>query len=155
IDSAFNPAVNDSVNAIIVQPDGNIVIGGYFTAPRNRIARVKVDGSLDSAFNPDANDFAFAMATQADGKILVAGGFTGPNRGATARNRIARLNPDGSVDNAFDPNANDIVYGVAVQADGKILIGGAFTTLNGGAITRNHIARLNANGTIDMAFNPD
>src|SRR5689334_18125822 len=55
-----------------------------------------------------------------------------------------------------DPKANDAVRAIAVQSDGKILIGGAFTSLapNGGAaITRNHIARLNPDGTLDTAFN--
>src|SRR5207245_836777 len=57
----------------------------------------------------------------------------------------------------FDPNANGTVYVVVVQPDGKILIGGDFTTLspNGGiAVTRNRIARLNPDGTLD-AFNPN
>jgi hypothetical protein len=58
----------------------------------------------------------------------------------------------------FDPNANGTVYVVVAQPDGKILIGGAFTTLspNGGvALTRNHIARLNPDGTLDATFNPN
>src|SRR5438128_311155 len=58
----------------------------------------------------------------------------------------------------FDPNANSAINVVVVQADGKILIGGGFTTLspNGGAaVMRNHIARLNADGTLDTAFNPN
>ena len=59
---------------------------------------------------------------QADGKILIGGGFT--TIGGVARNYIARLNPDGSLDTGFNPNANDYVYSIAVQADGKILIGG-------------------------------
>ena len=58
----------------------------------------------------------------------------------------------------FDPNANGTVRAVVVQPDGKILLGGDFTTLspNGGApVTRNHIARLNPDGTLDIAFNPN
>src|SRR6202795_3848695 len=58
----------------------------------------------------------------------------------------------------FDPNANDTINVVVVQPDGKILIGGDFTSLspNGGvAVTRNHIARLNADGTLDTVFNPN
>ena len=57
----------------------------------------------------------------------------------------------------FDPNANGTVRVVVVQSDGKILLGGDFTTLapNGGTtVTRNHIARLNPDGTLDTAFNP-
>src|SRR5207253_10841109 len=53
----------------------------------------------------------------------------------------------------FDPNANDTVRVVVVQPDGKILIGGDFTTVLG--VTRNHIARLNPDGTLDTAFNPN
>src|SRR5438034_76688 len=58
----------------------------------------------------------------------------------------------------FDPNADGTIQVVVVQPDGKILIGGEFTTLspNGGAaVTRNHIARLNPDGTLDIAFNPN
>src|SRR5437773_10385955 len=58
----------------------------------------------------------------------------------------------------FDPNANGTINVVVVQPDGKILIGGAFTTLspNGGAaVTRNHIARMNPDGTLDTAFDPN
>ena len=59
---------------------------------------------------------------------------------------------------AFDPNANGVIRVAVVQSDGKILIGGDFTTLspNGGAtVTRNRIARLNPDGTLDTAFNPN
>jgi hypothetical protein len=58
----------------------------------------------------------------------------------------------------FDPNANGTIRVVVVQPDGKILIGGDFTSLapNGGvSVTRNRIARLNADGTLDTAFNPN
>jgi uncharacterized delta-60 repeat protein len=58
----------------------------------------------------------------------------------------------------FDPKPNDQVRVVVVQPDGKILMGGDFTTLspNGGpTVTRNRIARLNADGTLDTAFNPN
>src|ERR1700682_3610762 len=53
----------------------------------------------------------------------------------------------------FDPNANGIVSVVVVQPDGKILIGGSFTTVLG--VTRNGIARLNTDGTLDIAFDPN
>src|SRR5688572_15636425 len=58
----------------------------------------------------------------------------------------------------FDPNANGAIRVVVVQPDGKILIGGDFTTLSprgGAAVTRNRIARLNPDGTLDTAFNPN
>ncbi len=69
------------------------------------------------------------------------------------RNYVARLNTDGTLDSSFDPNPNNAVYALGVQADGKILIGGIFTDVGG--VTRNRIARLNPNGTLDISFNPN
>ncbi len=82
-----------------------------------------------------------------------------PNGGApVTRNHIARLNADGTLDTGFNPNANGLVYAIAVQSDGKILLGGLFTTLSpngGGTVTRNRMARLNPDGTLDAAFDPN
>ena len=92
--------------------------------------------------------YVLALAVQADGKILVGGDFTtlgGGGTGTTTRNQIGRLNADGSLDTSFDPGADGDVSALAVQADGKILVGGPFTTLGGGGTgttTRNHIGRL-------------
>ncbi|MFN2622810.1 MAG: delta-60 repeat domain-containing protein, partial [Chthoniobacterales bacterium] len=170
VDTAFNPNANADVDAIALQADGKILLGGFFTTlspnggatvTRNRIARLNADGTLDTAFNPNANGSVRSIALQADGRILAGGQFTtlSPNGGAAVtRNRIARLNTDGTLDTPFDPNANNTVFAIAVQANGKILAGGFFITLtpNGGAaVTRNRIARLNADGTIDMTFDPN
>src|SRR5207244_2226379 len=77
-----------------------------------------------------------------------------PNGGVSVtRNRIARLNPDGTLDTAFNPNANGGVYTIAVQADGKILAGGAFTSIGGQ--TRNRIARLDATTGLADSFDPN
>src|SRR5438128_8811130 len=116
-------------------------------------AAVRGQSALDG-FDPNANGNVSSIAVQADGKILIGGDFTtlSPNGGAAVtRNHIARLNPDGTLD-AFNPNANGTVYGIAVQADGKILAGGLFTSIGGQ--TRNRIARLNSDGTLD-AFDPN
>ena len=116
--------------------------------------------SLDTSFNPGANGSVCALAVQPDGKILVGGDFTtlgGGGTGTTPRNRIGRLNADGSLDTSFNPGANGGVYALAVQPDGKILVGGDFTTLGGGGTgttTRNCIGRLNADGSLDTSFNP-
>ncbi len=161
VDSTFNPHANFDVRALAVQADGKILLGGQFTTlangatARNSIARLNADGSVDSTFDPNANSTVLALAVQADGKILMGGQFTTLANGATARNHIARLNADGSVDTTFDPNANSTVHALAVQADGKILLGGQFTTLANGATARNRIARLNADGSVDSAFNPN
>ncbi len=82
---------------------------------------------------------------------MIGGSFT--TVGGTARNRMARLNADGTLDTGFNPNASDQVYSTAVQADGKIVFGGQFTTVGGTA--RNRMARVNADSTLDPGFNPD
>src|SRR2546421_2803981 len=110
--------------------------------------------AVDS-FDPNANGPVRVVVVQADGKILIGGDFTtlAPNGGpAVTRNHIARLNPDGTLDTAFNPNANSGVYAIAVQADGKILAGGDFTYMSGRP--RANIARLDATTGVPDSFNP-
>ena len=138
--------------------DGKFIVGGDFTStqpvPRTRIARVQGDGTLDASFNPGvgANGVVYAVAVQADGKIVIGGTFT--SVGGTARTRIARLNADGTVDATFVPTTgcDGDVRTVAIQADGRVVIGGDFTNVN--SVSRPRIARLNTNGTLDATFNP-
>jgi uncharacterized delta-60 repeat protein len=146
-----------SVNAIAYQPDGKILIGGYFATVSgvaiNNIARLNTDGTLDTAFNPnaDSDGAVFSVAVQADGKILLGGDFIGIN--GQQRQRIARLNPDGTLDTAFNPNSNGGIRSIAVQADGKVLAGGLFSTIGGQ--TRINIARLDATTGLADSFNPN
>ena len=120
-------------------------MGGVTTLgsePRTNIARLNADGTLDSGFNPGANSTVFSLATQTDGKILVAGLFT--KLCGQPRSRIARLNADGTLDSGFNPDPGGDypgVYALALQADGKIMVGGSFSTLGGQA--RSNIGRLN------------
>src|SRR5947209_17790685 len=96
-------------------------------------AAVRGQSALDG-FDPNANGTVYVVVVQPDGKILIGGDFTtlSPNGGAAVtRNRIARLNPDGTLDTAFDPNADGSVFAISVQAEGKILVGGAFTSIVG------------------------
>ena len=119
-------------------------------------------GGLDDTFRPSptaslsqhgANSHVRALAVQSDGEIVVGGDFT--SVGGTGRNRIARLNANGSRDDTFTPGsgANGTVNAIAVQSDGKVIFGGAFTSVDG--TTRNRLARLNSNGTLDTTFNPN
>ena len=167
----FNPTANSIVNAVAVQPDGKILIGGYFTeltpegygtSASNYIARLNHDGTVDSSFTPQANGVVRTIVLQANGQVLIAGEFTsvtGTGGTATARNYLARLNANGSLDTTFDPNPNAIVYAIAAQTNGQLIIGGAFTSVqaNGAsaATTRNHIARLNADGSLDATYDPN
>ncbi|HWL16972.1 MAG TPA: putative Ig domain-containing protein, partial [Opitutus sp.] len=171
VDYSFSSDVNGQINALAVQPDGRIVIGGAFTAVNgttlNRLARLNADGSPDTSFNPNLTGGLTpevrAIALQLNGQIVVGGGFTTVQaNGAaapTTRNRIARFNADGSLDAAFNPNANGLVLSLAVEPDGQILVGGGFTSVhpNGAATatTRNRIARLNSDGTVDTTFDPN
>ena len=113
---------------------------------RRDIGRLNADGTVDLGFNPGASGFAtndavFSLALQADGKILVGGRFN--TLGGQSRNYIGRLNADGTLDQGFNPGVgggSDFVSSLALQADGKILVGGQFTTLGGQS--RNNIGRL-------------
>jgi len=167
-DLSFDPGANGNITAILLQPDGKIVVAGDFTmlggggtgtTPRNHIGRLNADGSLDTGFDPGSNGSIFGLGLQQDGNIVVGGLFStlgGGGTGTTTRHNIGRLNADGSLDASFDPGANGEVATIALQRDGKILVGGAFTGVGGGigATTRNHVARLNADGTVDAAFDP-
>ena len=115
--------------------------------------------SVDPTYDPGANQTVNVLAVQPDGKMIVGGNFTGLGgvTGTTTRNRIGRLNVDGTVDPSFNPGTNGPVLAVAVQADGKILAGGNFSAAGGGTgllAVRQHIARFNADGTLDTGFNP-
>jgi uncharacterized delta-60 repeat protein len=168
----FNPGANSIVNAIVIQPDGKMLMGGYFTnlTPEGSVttghgylARINHDGSVDSTFSPNANGVVRTLALQANGQVIVAGDFktmqgTGGS-GPVSRNYLARLNADGSLDNTFNPNVNGTVFAVAYQPNGQVVIGGEFTTVqaNGASAptTRNHVARLNADGSLDVTFDPN
>ena len=143
------------IYSVALQPDGKVLVGGLFgNGTNNNIARLNANGSLDNSFRSGAgaNSTVNSVVAQSDGKILIGGDFTMVN--GTNRNRIARLNTDGSLDNSFNPGTgvNSPVSEVAFQSDGKVLIGGSFTDFNG--TERNSIARLNANGSLDVTFNP-
>jgi uncharacterized delta-60 repeat protein len=160
LDASFNPGTgaNYSVGTTSIQSDGKIIIGGAFTSyngtPRNYITRLNTDGSLDASFNQGTGAIGNVITTsiQSDGKIIIGGGFTIYN--GTHINRIARLHADGSLDASFNPESgpNILVSSTSIQSDGKIIIGGAFTSYNG--TPRNYIARLNTDGSLDASFNP-
>lgn len=159
-DTSFVFPNSDSaaVSSIALHEDGKFVVGGSFTAPygspQNKILRFNNDGTQDYSFGPIANSAVRSLAIQSDGKILIGGDFTNIQiSGGGVRNRIARLKTDGTMDTGFNPNADGAVSSFALQADGKILVGGSFGMIGG--VTRNKVARLNVDGTLDADFNPN
>jgi uncharacterized delta-60 repeat protein len=152
---------NNDVVHISKQSDGKFIIVGWFTTWNgttvNRIVRLNSDGTRDTTFTTNAGTAAsgtvYSSSVQSDGKIIVAGDFTSWN--GTTVGRIVRLNSDGTRDTTFTTNAgtgaSSWILHTAIQPDGKILLGGNFTTWNG--VTANRVVRLNSDGTLDTTFN--
>jgi uncharacterized delta-60 repeat protein len=103
--------------------------------------------SLNGGFNDQPED----AKEDSSGKIVMVGRFT-TYRGQSF-NRIVRLNSDASIDNTFNVGSgfNNGVASLAIQPDGKIIVGGVFTSYNG--TPANGIIRLNSDGTVDNSFN--
>ena len=103
------------------------------------------NGTLDLGFNPDIDGTVRAIVEQTDGKILVGGSF---QINGIVRN-IARLNADGSLDSSFAAttdisSAGSGVLAIVQLVDGRIVIGGGFSLVNG--VARRRIALLNQDG---------
>ena len=159
VDTAFDTKVG-GLNTMAVQPNGKLLVSDSYIAAGGgivgRIARLNIDGTSDTDFiahefiaDPTANrnNGGYPIAVQADGKIVTV----------TTKN-IARLYSNGTKDTSFNFNNNSARSGnyidnISVQTDGKFVIGGNFTTVGG--LTRNYVARVNANGTVDTGFNPN
>lgn len=157
-------AITGSVFSVAVQSNGKIIAGGSFTRAgatnRGGIARFHRDGTLDQSFMPqttvESNFTVRAMVWQPDGKIIIGGLFSSYD--GFPRNGLARLHPDGSLDETFDPQlehrtGNRVrVEALALATDGGLYVGGSFTHANG--VPRQSFAKLYNNprmfiGTID------
>ena len=153
VDGSFVPGSYSYVNALAVQSDNKVIIGGG--SQTGYVYRLNADGSLETTFTNYSSGPSgpiYAVAIQSDGKIIIGGSFTSFN--GTSRYNIARLNTDGSLDTSFLyglTGASSAVRCLQVQADGKILIGGDFNSVNG--TSRGHFARLTSTGTLDTGFN--
>ena len=154
--SAVNQNNDQMITSAAVQPDGKVIaVGRIETGPGNGISRYNADGTADVAFNNQTrqlgvNATTWTVAVQADGKILAGGQFGVPAPG------LLRLNADGTLDQPFSDNTRFLLDGgvwhLIPLPSGKILIGGAFENLNG-ALGSKYFARLNSDGTPDVAFN--
>lgn len=180
VDGGFSPKPDAEVKSVVVEPNGNILIGGAFTSlsPKHygpytyhRVARVIVGpgethGFIDGSFTPHPNGDVDSVALQKDGKVLIGGAFTQVRAadGVTMinRRRIARVSSTYGHPDSFDPrvtlgaestDTTSRVHSIVVQADGKIVFGGLFSSVNPGALTPAiSIARFNDNGTLDTTF---
>jgi uncharacterized delta-60 repeat protein len=173
IDTTFaNPNVNGQVTSIAVQTNGDILIVGQFTTLQpataatgtnvDFIARLTSNGTPDPAFVTNSGGPIRQIQLQSDGRMIINGTVGTLTYGTSAyvsARYIARLNRDGTPDATFLPSPNYAVNWVALQTDGKMVLGGSFTqiqpngTLN--PATRNGLARLNPDGTLDQNFNPN
>lgn len=158
VDGPFSASLDGAAYALVPQPDGRVLVGGDFRTingvPRLNVGRLLSNGSVDFTFDPGVgvNQWVRAMTLWYDGRVIIAGGFTRVN--GVARNRVARLHPNGSVDLTFDPGPgpSEAVEAVALAGAGRLLIGGAFTSVAG--LSRGRVARLNHDGSVDPIFNP-
>lgn len=156
VDQSFHPGLGagGGVKCVLVQPDGRILISGFFSTyngvARSFIARLGKDGTLESSFHPQPNNWVTVMLLQPDGKIVIGGSFTEVD--GVARNRIARLHRDGTLDMAFDPGdgCNGMVNALARDASGRVYVGGEFTEVDGAVCNR--LARLLPTGARDDDF---
>lgn len=153
--------IGGNTSSVAIQADQKILAGGNFTSFNTSLAmslvRLNTNGTVDTAFNTNLGTGFDATVdkifVQADQKILVSGQFTQLN--GNTRNRLVRLNSDGTLDTTFATNIgtgfNNEVHTVFQQADLKIVVGGEFTSFNGGTVSG--IVRLNSDGTPDTTFN--
>ncbi len=137
--------LSSAVYAMLSQPDGKVILGGYDvridSGSGRMLARLNADHSPDTTFSASADGPVFCFAAQADGNILVGGAFTMLN--GVSRLGLGRLTADGALDTAFNPavtGTNIGVYAVAPQPEGKICVAGTFTNIGGS--TRYNFARL-------------
>jgi uncharacterized delta-60 repeat protein len=145
------------VRCFKILSDGKMLIsdssGSYSGASTSTFFKIDSNGFVDPTFKKPTggSNNIEAIDIQTDNKIIVGGTFT--TYSGTSKNRIARLNSNGIIDNTFviGSGFNNTVTSICVQSDGKILVGGSFTSYSG--VTRNGMARLNSNGSLDSSFN--
>lgn len=139
---------NKEISTFDLLPDGKILIvksdpRPVFENPQSEILRLNADGTIDNTFDAGASPDGRinAVLSLSTGKIFVGGKFT--NFGGGARGNLAQLNPDGSL-NANTYNLNDEVLSLAVDSEGRVLVGGSFTTISVGNSNsvRSYAARL-------------
>jgi uncharacterized delta-60 repeat protein len=165
LDSSFvSPSLSVATKTVI-QPNGKVIAVGRFAAsaslPSGGVMRFNADGSVDPSFvgAPGTSGLVMCVALQADGMIIIGGGFTSVH--GVARNGIARLNADGTLDSSYPVGSGPNkpygltdefrwIHAMALQPDGKLLVGGDFTNWSG--VPRLGLARVNTDGSLDTTL---
>lgn len=146
-----------NIEAAAQQADGKLVVSGTFIrvngTATSGLVRLNTDGSLDPSFSLNVQGSAQALAVLPGGQIMAATTTAFVVGGQTYRG-LLKLNPDGTLASGFSPGSGPsgtaTVRAMLVQPDGKVLLGGTFSSYNGVATPR--LVRLNANGSVDQAF---
>ena len=159
--------IYESINDFVIQSNGYQIYAGRFDGIGNvidlySIVRMDTNGYVDPTFSGVTSGFSsvltnvcpriYSLCLTSTEKIYV-GGFWDKWDGYT-NGGLVRLNNNGSIDLTFSgvtTGFNNVVYKIVELADGKILVGGQFTTFNGAS--QRNLVRLNSNGTVDTSFN--
>jgi len=159
VDFSIGSGFNNDINAMTLQPDKKIILGGKFTdynsVMANRIIRLNEDGTIDEGFLTESGlsvDAVQVIKTDDAGNIMVGGSFKGLYNG-TEVNRIFFLNSDGSLKVNFDPGSGPgsaSVLALANDTDGSWYIGGSFSVFDGQ--NQGRLAKVNADGEHDTAY---
>ena len=149
--------------------DSRVLVGGYFTQvngePHDRLVRFEYDGTIDQTFNPGGTGVdqgvptniselfgsqVKSIVTRPDGGIYIAGVFSSYN--GSPRSNIARLNSDGSLNNAFSAGSgpNGPVFQLAIQDDGKVLVAGYYSQVHDFPLSS--LVRMTEEGGLDLGF---
>jgi uncharacterized delta-60 repeat protein len=157
--SPFSTTGISYVNTMLPLANGKVLLGGSFSnyagTSTRYLVQLNSDGTHDSTFLgtlAGPNLEIKKIIARTDGKYMISGSFLKFNGNAGFK-KLVRVYPDGTLDTIFKlpgTGFNYAVYAIAMQTDGKILVGGTFTDFNGTAISK--LLRLNTDGTRDTTF---
>ncbi|MES2559650.1 MAG: T9SS type A sorting domain-containing protein [Bacteroidota bacterium] len=158
IDSSFNIGTGFNSEVTSIASDGNrIFASGFFSSYKGvsvpGFVCLTMTGDIDTSWLKPSGFIAVeSIVTTTGGKVFIGGSFTSYN--GVPINRIARLNADGTLDTSFNTGtgvSGGNIQAMCAQLDGKLIIAGSFSAVNGVASGR--IARLHTNGSVDATFN--
>lgn len=135
----YNATIGYRVSALALFPNGNVLSGSTF-----RLQRTRPDSTPDVTYASWQNvqHNTYAIVRKPDDSVLVA-----------SDSSLLHYLADGTIDNTFNVQADGAITSVALQADGKLIVGGSFQNIAGAP--RQNLARLLDNGTIEAAFVAD